>query len=64
MATVEADVLGPRLDAARAGLGDGGVTVSTSRDIARSSSGDEAAGGALVGRIWWYRQLFTKPDGS
>ena len=48
MATVEADVLGPRLDAARAGLGDGGVTVSTSRDIARSSSGDEAAGGALV----------------
>lgn len=48
MATVEADVLGPRLDAARAGLGDGGVTVSTSRDIARSSSGDEATGGALV----------------
>jgi len=48
MATVEADVLGPRLDAARAGLGDGGVTVSTSRDIARANSGDEATGGALV----------------
>ncbi len=48
MATVEADVLGPRLDAARAGLGDGGVTVSTSRDVARMNSGDGAAGTALA----------------
>ena len=48
MATVEADVLGPRIDAARAGLGDGGVTVSTSRDVARMNSGDGAAGTALA----------------
>ena len=48
MATVEADVLGPRLDAARAGLGDGGVTVSTSRDVARMNSGDGADGTALA----------------
>ena len=48
MATVEADVLGPRLDAARAGLSDGGVTVSTSRDVARMNSGDASAGGALA----------------
>ena len=48
MATVEADVLGPRLDAARAGLGDGGVTVSTSRDVARMNSGEDAAGTSLA----------------
>jgi flagellar M-ring protein FliF len=50
MATVEADVLGSRLDAAaRAGMGDGGVTVSTSRDVARTNSGDDATSSALVG---------------
>ena len=49
MATVEADVLGSRLDAAaRAGMGDGGVTVSTSRDVARTNSGDDATSSALV----------------
>ncbi len=48
MATVEADVLGSRLDAARAGLSDGGVTVSTSRDVARMNSGDDTAGTALA----------------
>ena len=44
MATVEADVLGSRLDAARTGLGDGGVTVSTSRDMARANTLDDATG--------------------
>ncbi len=48
MATVEADVLGSRLDAARAGLSDGGVTVSTSRDVAKMNSGDDTAGTALA----------------
>ena len=49
MATVEADVLGSRLDAAaRPGMGDGGVTVSTSRDVARTNSGDDATSSALV----------------
>ena len=48
MATVEADVLGSRLDAARAGVSDGGVTVSTSRDVARMNAGDDTAGTALA----------------
>jgi len=48
MATVEADVLGPRLDAARVGVSDGGVTVSTSRDVARMNAGDDPAGTSLT----------------
>jgi len=52
MATVEAEVLGPRLDAARAGLGDDGVTVSTSRNMtaagARGGANDDQTGNALV----------------
>ena len=49
MATVEAEVLGSRLDATtRAGMGDGGVTVSTSRDVARTNSGDDTSNTALV----------------
>lgn len=49
MATVEAEVLGSRLDATtRAGMGDGGVTVSTSRDMARTNSGEDTNSTALV----------------